>query len=409
MNIALISFEFPPSVAIGGIGTYTWNASRMLAEGGASVVVFSAGRADDEETPHPGVSVHRVGVRSREDFPETLVPRLLACQQRRPFDVIEAPEIGPEGVFAFRAVPTAGRVVKLHTPSFLVRRFGYAQLGPLARLRFWAGALRRGRWDTLPRANHRRENDSEYQGILLADEIAAPSRDIGRILGREWALDPARLNFYPLPLYPAPALLALAPPRERPATVGFLGRLEERKGVVEMAQAIPAILREVPSLRFRFIGPSLPCRRGDMRSWIESRLSRHTKSLEFTGPVSPEVVPGELARCDAIVLPSHWENFPYSCWESLLAGRAVIGSSAGGMAEVIEHETSGILVPPYSAKAIARAVVALHNHPGRAASLGVAGRARIQSLLAPERILPLQMQSYERAIHMARLRQKLPT
>ncbi|MDB4754598.1 glycogen/starch synthase, partial [Akkermansiaceae bacterium] len=59
MRIALVSFEFPPAIAIGGIGTYAWEAATMLAQGGHKVEVFSAGKKGPEPAEEFGIKVHR--------------------------------------------------------------------------------------------------------------------------------------------------------------------------------------------------------------------------------------------------------------------------------------------------------------------------------------------------------------
>jgi glycosyltransferase involved in cell wall biosynthesis len=82
----------------------------------------------------------------------------------------------------------------------------------------------------------------------------------------------------------------------------------------------------------------------------------------------------------------------------------VIGSSAGGMAEVIEHGISGLLVEPSNPKAIESAVLSLAAQPDLVAKLGAAGRKRVLDYLSPKRILPLQLNSYERALQRVQQR-----
>lgn len=408
MNLALLSFEFPPAVAIGGIGTYSREAARMLAERGVRVEVFAAGREPGLETPMPGLRVHRVATTDRRAFPRALVPALLRSHTERPFDLIESPDIGPEGAEAFAALPGVARLVKLHTPSYLVARVGHEPPPLGERLRFLLGSLRRGRLDRLPaRFRYDRAADPEYHAARQADVVIAPSRAIGEVVGRDWDLDPSRILTHPLPFRPASALLDLPPP-ESIRVVGFIGRLEARKGVVEIARAIPAILRQAPRLRFRFIGPTWPYRRSDMRSWIERHCARHLPSIDFSGPVEPALLPAEFARCDAMLLPSRWESFGYTCAESMAAARAVIGSAAGGMNDLIEPGRSGLLVPPRSPAAIAAAVLGLVRDPARARALAIEGRRHISGLLSPDAVFPLQMEGYRRALALAAARRAIP-
>lgn len=403
MRIALISFEFPPAVAVGGIGTYAWNAAVMLAGAGHEVEVFAAGRAGPEPAQALGVRVHRLDSADRAAFREALAPVFSSRHRERPFDVLESPEIGAEGAAAAKMHPAIARVVKLHTPSCLVAEAGWEPPGVGAQLRFLLGALRRGRMDLLRKPDCLPEQDAECLWTRQADVIAAPSQAIADLVSSRWSLNPGLVSVYPYPYAPAATLLDLPLP-STVKTIGYLGRLEARKGVTDMAQAIPEILSRAPHLRFRFIGPSWPFRGTDMQTWIERHYGRAAHAMEFTGGLPPDRVAAELARCDVLVLPSRWENFPFACWEAMASGRAVVGSAAGGMAEVIEPGASGLLVPPRSPSAIRDAVLALVNQPGLAANLGAAARQRIESLLAPVQVLPQQLASYEQAIRRAAAR-----
>jgi glycogen synthase len=400
MHVALISFEYPPAVAIGGIGTYAGEAARMLADAGMRVSVFAAGKSGVDADTHSLLRVHRIDAEDRRSFSEALVPALLETHLACPIDVIEAPEIGAEGLPAFRSLPNVARVVKLHTPGFLLGKIAREPVSLPEHMRFTLGALIRGRFQVLTEPRYDPARDDECTGARLADVVSAPSRSIAAILTKEWSLNPEKIDVCPLPFSPSPGLLALPVP-SRIQTIGFLGRLEPRKGVVELVEAIPGILREAPGLRFRFIGPSWPYRQTDMKSWIQKKLGMLGNSIEFTGGLPPSAIPGELARCDAVILPSRWENFPFACWESLASGRPVIGSSAGGMSEVITPGNNGLLVSPRSSRSIREAILSLAADPVRAAAMGAAGRAHVVALLDPRRILPLQLAGYRRAIEQA--------
>jgi glycogen synthase len=403
LSVALISYEFPPAVAIGGIGTYAWEAARMLAESGVVVEVFCAGVPGDEPAHAYGVVVHRVDASDRACFRSRVLQVFATRHEVVRFDIIESPEIGAEGASIAASFHELAVVAKLHTPSFLVGVIGREPPTLRERLRFRLGALRRGRWAGLGQQTYVRAQDPEWQFTRSADEIGAPSQAIADRLLAEWDLDSRRISVFPYPFRPGADLLSLPIPQQA-HTIGFLGRLEARKGVVELARAIPSILARAPELRFRFLGPSWPYRNGDMESWIRQQCRCFLDRITFLGPVTREQLPIELERCDAVVLPSRWENFPYACWEALASGRAVIGSTSGGMAEVIEPGISGLLVSPHSPHEIAEAVLSLVHRPELVGQLGAAARQRVLEYMAPQRILPLQLASYERAIARARQR-----
>ncbi len=375
----------------------------MLTKGGVDVEVFSAGAQGTGICEASCVPVHRVPAKNRDEFSARIAPVFVAQHRFRPFDVLESPEIGAEGGAVAAALPEVARVVKLHTPNYLIGRFGYEPPTMFERLRFSLGALRRGRIAYLRRDRYDSAKDKECSFAKSADEIASLSRTIGTIVGHDWRLPADRISIFPLPFLADPRLLAL-PPAGVAGTVGFLGRMEPRKGIVELAQAIPLILRRARKLRFRFIGPSWPFKQGDMRSWIESHFSDCRGAMEFVGEFASEDLSKHLGQCDIMLLPSRWENFPSACIESMAAGRAVIGSASGGMAEMIEHGKTGLLVPPRNPKAVAEAVLSLVRNPAQLRLFAEAGRKSIVEQLSPERVFPFQMASYQRAITRCRER-----
>lgn len=404
MRVALISYEFPPAVAIGGIGTYAGEAARMLAKGGIEVEVFAAGPRQEEPATDHAIQVHRVLAEGRDAFREAILPTFRERHAASPFDLMESPEIGREGEAIAQAFPEIARVVKLHTPSYLVREFTYEPPTCGQQMRFTLGAIRRGRWQTLPKpSSYMAEDDPECHWTRGADEVVAPSRAIGNRLTSDWSLMQDRVSFFPNCYAPGNDLLGLTLPKSAHA-IGFLGRLEPRKGILELAEAIPQVLRQYPTAHFRLMGPNWPFRGADMITWMKRRLGPAQSAVTFVGAVAPDDLAAELSQCDAIVLPSRWENFPFACWESMAAGRAVIGSAAGGMADIIEPGQSGLLIPPRDPRAMAQTILDLLGDVEQVQTLGAAGRERIRALLAPERVLPRQLASYERALERARRR-----
>src|SRR5207249_845436 len=111
MNICLVSQEYPPETARGGIGTQTWNKARALTRLGHTVHVLSCAsqRGPDLRTAtDDGVTVHRMQPPGFE-FPVYETPtywlgyswsvlrHLSRLMRTTPFDVIDFPEYGAEG------------------------------------------------------------------------------------------------------------------------------------------------------------------------------------------------------------------------------------------------------------------------------------------------------------------------
>lgn len=119
--------------------------------------------------------------------------------------------------------------------------------------------------------------------------------------------------------------------------IGFLGSVQSVKGV----HVLLAALDRLPPGRFeaRIYG--------DLASKPEysSELSgRAREDVFFIGRIAFELVPKALSLIDVLVVPSiWWENSPLVIHEAFAAGVPVVASDIGGMAELVEHEKSGLL------------------------------------------------------------------
>ena len=169
-------------------------------------------------------------------------------------------------------VPYIPLVVKMHSPSLLLWRSDRVRASPpplfdRVRLRLeakWFGV--RTFWG---RANNPvsppeiliHKDRIERDHVLSADEITAPSHAVGRKMAAEWGLDGEKIHHIPNPYIPSRKLLEI-PVDTRTNVVTFIGRLQVLKGVIELAQAIPLVLRRYPQTKFRFVGDSSVCMLG---------------------------------------------------------------------------------------------------------------------------------------------------
>lgn len=89
-------------------------------------------------------------------------------------------------------------------------------------------------------------------------------------------------------------------------------------------------------------------------------------------------VESELLEIDGVVRKvSGGEGLPRSVLEAMSFGRAVIATAVGGVPELIEHERSGLVVPPSAPQAMAAALRRLVRGPEERNRLGVAARERV--------------------------------
>lgn len=82
---------------------------------------------------------------------------------------------------------------------------------------------------------------------------------------------------------------------------------------------------------------------GRMSEETQSRAKKH-KNIHLlgfqTGPSLSEI----YASSDISIVPSSWENFPFTVLEAMASGLAIVASRTGGIPEMIEHNKNGILI-----------------------------------------------------------------
>jgi glycosyltransferase involved in cell wall biosynthesis len=88
-------------------------------------------------------------------------------------------------------------------------------------------------------------------------------------------------------------------------------------------------------------------------------------------------VPGLLAGCDVLCLPSSVEGLPLVVLEAMAQGRPVVATAVGGTPELVIDGETGVLVPPGDPGALAAALGKVLADPELARRLGEAGRSRV--------------------------------
>ena len=99
-----------------------------------------------------------------------------------------------------------------------------------------------------------------------------------------------------------------------------------------------------------------------------------------------------LGACDVLALASRLEGLGVAALEAMAAGRPVLASRVGGLAEAVVDGRTGLLVEPEDDAGLARALVRLRDDPELRARLGAAGTARIAEGFLPEQMVA----AYER-------------
>jgi glycosyltransferase involved in cell wall biosynthesis len=156
----------------------------------------------------------------------------------------------------------------------------------------------------------------------------------------------------------------------------FTGRMERRKGIHLCAEIAASILERY-DVSFVLAGDDLF---GYMAGTLLPALAaRPLKgSIHWLGPLGIAEVRSIVRAADIFLLPSLWENCPYSCLEAMAAGRAVVAADQGGMPELIESGVNGLLAAPGEAASFVRCIEQLIEDPALRERLGRAARETVE-------------------------------
>jgi glycosyltransferase involved in cell wall biosynthesis len=181
---------------------------------------------------------------------------------------------------------------------------------------------------------------------LRTRRLARWASAVSHVIGvSQYVLDRHR-NFFPaaklekIRLLAFPPERSLASPGARLTTLGYIGALEQTKGIRPLLEATPALARLGCTL--------LVAGDGRLRAEVEATAAREANVL-YEGPVSGSAKDRFLERCDAGILPSVWHEPggpTLVALEWLAAGRPLLVSPRGGMGEIVPELGGAIVVEP---------------------------------------------------------------
>lgn len=153
-------------------------------------------------------------------------------------------------------------------------------------------------------------------------------------------------------------------PREtgKPLRLGYVGRYDLVKGVIELAEALHAIPSNA-RFQFEFRGPV--SNDSERAIFKQVRLICVADSrIRFAQSVPSSEVPAILADYDVLVCPSVCaEGGPTVAIEAHAVGTPVVGTRIGGLAELVHDGVNGKLVPPGDVNALTSMLAEIIESP----------------------------------------------
>ena len=433
LRICLVSKEYPPE-GKGGIATYTRLLAHGLAATGNDVTViaaytgqgndrlsnkdsgyFSPNNAAGSKIADPRlpsspvlapVSLYRV--------PNHRLP-LPAFMKRRPrglwdelerslavdkaiarlertvgrLDVVEMPNSGPEAFF-YSFHPRAPLVMRLSTPMALTNHLKFR---PSTRLGFRLHCL------------------LEALTARRADSYIAHSSFNAASCASQYRLPVTDMRVIHLGTAAPPHLPTKRIGDDNSVGVLYVGRLQSRKGIHLLLQAILLVAEKMPHVKFIIAGldsgdaprlPGAPPHGSQGRTYQDYFANIATpsalKATTFLGYVEEESLVQLYADCDILVAPSLFESFGLMYAEAMAHAKPVVAFHTGAAPEVVVHNETGILVEPNDVTELANALIDLAKSKELRQDLGRRGYQRVCTDFSVQRMVDATEAHYRQVI-----------
>lgn len=390
--ICFLTREYPPT-RVGGVGRYIHQLATGFANLGYQVHVLTVSAGHATTDLEEGVWVHRIdwdydaGVALVDGhripdriwrYASAMLAELHSIAERRDILCVYAPIWDCEGIAVLRD-----------------KKFPLI-VGLQTTLHFWL--------DSHPELKADGQFMAQFGAPMLAleaeilngaDALHSISAAIENEISKSYGLDIAsRTTVIPLGLddfSERPCVDPKAPARGIDTRILFVGRLEVRKGIDVLLDAIPPILERFPNCQFDIVGnDSIPHEDGKTfrQEFASRQISADVKKrVLFHGEVAEEELRGFYKACDIFVAPSRFESFGLIFVEAMMFGKPTIGCDVGGIPEVVAHESTGLLASPGSVVSLVACLDTLISRPELRCTYGAAGRQRYLSMFKSEAVV----------------------
>jgi glycosyltransferase involved in cell wall biosynthesis/GT2 family glycosyltransferase len=394
LSVCLLTQTLPEE-SPGGVALYTLQLARGLRDLGCEVHVVSRGKHEESEH-RDGIWFHTAAPRETDfsrqwrshygtlarnlDYAFGVWRRVVEIDARWGLDVVESPAWDFEGLFLAHdnRMPLA---VRLHSPLFEVMRIqGWRHTADLDLCVGLEGSL-----------------------LRHATAVYGSTQAILDLVFHHYQLRPEVTSRIPLGITIEPG----KPPATKPRVkkVLFVGRLEPRKGIDVLLAALPEVLMKCPEAVVEIAGRELESP-GKVARWLEAHPEWRLR-VRAHGEVPDDTLRELYAACDLFVAPSIYESFGLIYLEAMAHGKAVIGSKAGGIPEVVIDGETGVLVAPGDTKALAQAIVRLLADDEARARMGAAGRKRFEEKFTAAVMARNTLPFYQRVIEHWKAKEKV--
>ena len=195
----------------------------------------------------------------------------------------------------------------------------------------------------------------------------------------------------------APEFFALAPPEPTGPRLLFAGGLIPLKNPLGLVNAFAKVRAAVPDARLSLIGPQPDAYYANV---IRERVTALdlTDCVDIVDLVDNERMLREIAAARAVVLFSRQENAPTIIAQAMAAGKPVVASRVGGVAEMVDDGETGFLVASEDEDMLAERLVRVLDDQHLCLRMGGRAHEVARRRFTPGAIAELTVRAYQTAL-----------
>lgn len=378
MHICFITHEYPKKGRMqGGIGSVVQTLGRALIKSGFSVSVVGISSLEKDTTEEDnGVQIYRLKASTWKFLrfyqnKNRLLEKIKKIHQKNPLDIIEGSELN----FAFFPKEYfAKKVIRLHGGhNFFAKSMGKKPA-------FW-------------------RSYQEKKSFEKADALVSVSNYVGSKTKELIGFNKSFATIYNL--VDTNKFFEADQNKIIPQKLVFVGTITEKKGIRQLVQAMPKIIKNYPNTILDIIGRDWfdPQTKASYTDYLKTFITDDIKShINFIGPLQHEEIPKKLESAEVCVYPSHLEAQGIVVVEAMSMAKATIFSTEGPGSEMITENKTGLLCNPFTPDSIAGKIIYMFDNPQKAIDMGKNARIDILKRFNYDNILKQNIEFYRSCI-----------
>jgi glycosyltransferase involved in cell wall biosynthesis len=245
----------------------------------------------------------------------------------------------------------------------------------------------------------------EGRGIAHAAGVSAPSEDVLRRTKDHYRLTLKDAVVIPNPVPERPMDKRWTLEASDRNQILFVGRFDGHKGGDTIIDAFAMIAGRNRKACLAFVGPDRGFTDSKGKRWQIHQYMAHRISdpsarerVEYLGFKPPEEIEELRRRAMVTVVCSRYETFSMTAAEAMAGGCPIVATNTGGLAELIQHESNGLLCRPNDPSDLATKILSILDHPEMAASLGAQAARDAASRYHPNIVAQQSIEFYREVL-----------